>query len=147
LRQRGPDDENQLQPVHLLAANNVSKRTEPDLADDGSGRGSKLDGRVLGRGEGALVVLSVDDTQHNRQQRHAEDVVAVGEEAGAGHQTGAHMVPAKRRLVDFGQGQTTTLIRVLDVREVVVEVVERVVPAGRLVSHCCVKLCRCWAPR
>jgi hypothetical protein len=33
------------------------------------------------------------------------------------------------------------------VREVVVEVVERVVPAGRLVSHCCVKLCRCWAPR
>jgi hypothetical protein len=68
------------------------------------------------------------------------------------------MVPAKGRLVDFGEGETATLIRVLDaaegmglatkheesmvyvadvLSEVVVEVVERVVASSRLSERYC----------
>jgi hypothetical protein len=46
------------------------------------------------------------------------------------------MVPSERCLVDFGQSKSATLVGVLDVREVIVEVVESGVSAGGLVlSH------------
>lgn len=79
------------------------------------------------------MVVLVDDAQHDAEQGHAEDVVGIGEESSAGDQDGANMIPAKGSLVDFGQGQTTTLVGVLDVSKVIVEVVEGVVPAGGLV--------------
>lgn len=68
--------------------------------------------------------MLIDDTQHNGQERNTEDVIAVGEETCAGYQDGANVVPAEGRLVDLGEGKTTALVRVLDVREVIVEVVE-----------------------
>jgi hypothetical protein len=135
LSEGGNDDENQLEPVHLLAANNVGEGAKADLADDGAGRGGQLDGRVLRRGQGALVVVLVDDAQHDGQQRDAKDVVAVGEEAGAGNQNGPDVVPSKGSFVDFGESQTTTLVGILNVGKVIVEVVERVVPAGGSCSH------------
>lgn len=44
------------------------------------------------------------------------------------------MIPAEGGLVDLGEGQATALVGVLDVGEVIVEVVEGVVPAGGLVG-------------
>lgn len=79
--------------------------------------------------------MLVDDAQHDGQQRHAEDVIAVGEEASAGDQNGADVVPSKGGLVDLGEGQAAALVGVLDVSKVIVEVVEGVVPAGCLGGH------------
>jgi hypothetical protein len=96
LGERSNDDEDQLKTVHLLAANNVGEGSESDLTEDSSCGGRELDGGVLrGRQSAALVV---DDTQHDGQERHAEDVVAVREETSAGHENGADVVPSKRRL-------------------------------------------------
>jgi hypothetical protein len=135
LREGCDDDEDELEAVHLLAADNICERAEAHLANDGSRGRRQLDGRVLGSQQNALVVMLVDDAQHDGQQRHAEDVVAVGEEAGPGDQNGADVVPSKGGLVDLGEGQAATLVGVLDVGKVIVEVVERVVPAGRLGGH------------
>lgn len=44
------------------------------------------------------------------------------------------MVPAKWSLVNLGESQTTTLVGVLDVGEVIVEVVEGIVASTRLVE-------------
>lgn len=57
----------------------------------------------------------------------------VGEETNAGDDNGTDMVPAKRRLVNLGQCQTTALVGVSDMCEVVVEVVESGVSARGLV--------------
>ena len=49
------------------------------------------------------------------------------------------MVPAEGSLVDLSEGETTTLIGILDVSEVIVEVVEGSVAAVRLLDSHCVK--------
>jgi hypothetical protein len=85
-----------------------------------------MDVAYLRREEHAAVVRLVDNAQHDGQQRHAEDVVAVGEETSAGHQDGANVVPSKRSLVDLGERQAAALVGVLNVGEVIVEVVKGV---------------------
>jgi hypothetical protein len=56
------------------------------------------------------------------------------QEASSGDEDSANMVPAERRLVDLREGKSSALIGVFDMRKVVVEVVERGVPAGGLVD-------------
>jgi hypothetical protein len=84
-----------------------------------------------------------DSQGHNWCSKHT-DIVRIGEETGAGNQTGTHMVPAEGSLVDFGEGESAALVGVCDVGEVIVEVVEGVVPACCFGGHVC-KLCQCWA--
>jgi hypothetical protein len=60
----------------------------------------------------------VDNTQHDGQERNAEDVVAVGEETCTSDQNCADMIPAERRLVDFSERKTAALVGVLDMRKV-----------------------------
>ena len=48
---------------------------------------------------------------------------------------GSNMVPAERRLVDLCKCKSSSLVGVLDVREVVVEVVKRRVSSRSLCSH------------
>ena len=98
--------------------------------------------------------MLVDDTQHDSQQRHTEDVVAVGEEASPSDQDSTNVVPTKRRLVDLGEGKSSTLIGILNATdrsvnnphtiggggayilcEIIVEVMERSVSASSLGSH------------
>lgn len=129
------DDEDQLDTVHLLSAEDISEGSEAELSNDGSGRGGHLDGGVLRSSEFAGVAVLVHNTQHDGQERGSEDVVLIREETDTGDNTGAHMVPSERRLVDLREGQPTTLVGVLDVSEVVVEVVEgSISTAGRAVS-------------
>jgi hypothetical protein len=42
------------------------------------------------------------------------------------------MIPAKRSLVDFRESETSALVWIANVREVIVEVVERSIPPGGL---------------
>ncbi len=121
LGKRGKDDDHELKTVHALTTDNIGQHTETKLAHDGTSRGGQLDGVVRGSGHlaGARVV---HDTQHNGQHRGSEDVVRVGKETDTGNNTGAHMVPAKRRLVNLGQGKSSSLIEVRNIGELVVEV-------------------------
>jgi len=58
----------------------------------------------------------------------------IRKEADSGNHNGADMVPAERRLVDLGECQAATLIRILDMDELVVEVGVRRVPARCLLD-------------
>jgi hypothetical protein len=131
LSQCSNDDENQLESIHLLATDDIGQSTEADLSNDGTSRSSELDSRVLRGGEGTIVV---DDTQHDGQQRDTEDVIAVCEETGAGHEDGADVVPAKGGLVDFGEGEAAALVGVLDV-------------LWSVSVNYCVVLCVAWCSR
>jgi hypothetical protein len=118
------DDEDQLKTIHLLTSDDISKGAETELSNDSACRGCKLDRSILLSGEGSLVVVLVDDTQHDGQKGHAEDVVTVREETSTGDQDGANVVPAKGSLVDLRESEASSLIGVLDMCEVIVEVVE-----------------------
>ena len=60
------------------------------------------------------------NSQEGRGQVDGEDIVGIGEETNTGNDDGTHMVPAKGRLVNLGQGETTSLVGVLDVSKVIV---------------------------
>ena len=138
--QGGEDDEDQLQSVHPLAADQIRQSSKPDLADDGAARGGDLDGGIGMFGNGARLlggILPVDDAQHGRHQIDGEDIVRIGEKADAGDDNGAHMVPAKGSFIDFRQGESSTLIGVLDVSIIIVEIMEGGIAARRLVCHGC----------
>ncbi len=80
-----------------------------------TGRGRDLDSRVRVGGDGSGLVLGVDPvdyTQHGGHEVDGKQVVGIGEEANAGDYAGADVVPAKGRLVDLGEGETTALIGV-----------------------------------
>lgn len=66
---------------------------------------------------------------------YSEDVVRVCEEADSGNHTSSDMVPAKGSLVDLCEGESSPLVGVLDVDEVVVEVVVGSIATGRLVDR------------
>ena len=116
----GNDDEDQLKTVHLLATNDISESTEAYLANNGTGRSGKLDSGVLGSEEDTLVVVLVDDTQHDGQQRNTEDVITVGEETSSGDENSANVVPAKGCLIDLSKRQSSALVRIFDMSLVVV---------------------------
>lgn len=80
--------------------------------------------------------MPVDDAQHGGNQVDGENIVGIGKETNAGHDDGAHMVPAKGSLVDFGESKSSTFIGVGDVSVVVVEVVEGGIAADCLLCHC-----------
>ena len=62
--------------------------------------------------------MLVDNTQHDGQQRHAEDIVAVGEETSAGNENCSDMIPAKWRFINFRKSKASSLIGVFDMYEV-----------------------------
>jgi hypothetical protein len=62
-----------------LKTDHIGERTEVELSNDSTSGGRKLDDGILGRRKGALVIVLVDDTQHDGQERYAKDVVAVRE--------------------------------------------------------------------
>lgn len=113
------DDDDQLEAVHALPADNISKRTKTKLANDRAGRGSELDGSVRGGGHLADARV-VDNAEHGGQKRGREDVVRVGEEPDARDDDSADMIPAERSSVNLREGQTAPLVDVLDVSEVIV---------------------------
>ncbi|KAH9822789.1 dnaJ homolog-like protein subfamily C member 21 [Teratosphaeria destructans] len=118
LGQGGEDDEDELEAVHALAADDVGEVAEADLAEDGAAGGGDLDGGVgVGVDLAGVLVGAVpeDDAEHRGHEADGEDVVGVGEEADAGDQDGADVVPAEGGLVDLGEGETTALVGVGDV--------------------------------
>ena len=75
-------------------------------------------------------------------------IVGISEETNTGDNTSSDVVPSERSLVDLSESETSSLIRVLDVSEVIVEVVERSVSTRRLgdggsylLSFHCVEIC------
>ena len=67
--------------------------------------------------------------------RHHTYVIGIGEEAGAGHDDGANMIPSERRLVDFSKQQSATFVgiedMVIDIEHVSVGRTSRVALEGR----------------
>ena len=108
-----------LAKVHISSISSLQYRQgHLHLAHDSASGGRQLDSGILRSREAALVVVLVDDTQHDGQERHAENVVAVGKETGAGDKNGSDMVPTKWRLVDFSESKTSSLIWIFDMRKV-----------------------------
>lgn len=56
---------------------------------------------------------------------NTEDIIGIREETNTGDDASTNMVPSEWGLVDLGEGKSSSLIRVGDMSEVVVEVVER----------------------
>ena len=145
----GEDDDDQFESVHLLASDDIGEISEAKLADDSSGRSSDLDGSVGGRWE---FSIEVDNTEHRRDQVDSKDlwrcqerrwhgdgrrdthIIGIGEEANAGDNTGADVIPSEGSLVDLGESETTSLIGIVDVDEVVMEVVVGIVTSGSLLD-------------
>jgi hypothetical protein len=85
--------------------------------------------------------LPVDNTQHGGHHVNSKDIVGIGEETNTGHGDCSDVVPyismslehgvrswgsltAKGSLVDLGEGESSSLVRVGNMGEVVVEVVK-----------------------
>ena len=80
-------------------------------------------------------VVEVHDTQHGGDESDSENIISIREETNAGHHHGTNMIPAKGRLVDLRQGQSSPLVGVGNVSIIVVEVVEGRIASSRLHSH------------
>lgn len=118
LSEGSEDDDHELETIHPLTTDNISQDTEPNLTDDGTGRGSDLDGRIGGGGERAglgLRVGEVDNAQHLHDQVDGEDVVGISEETNTSDYDGADVVPAEGGLVNLGESETAALVGVGDV--------------------------------
>jgi hypothetical protein len=68
-------------------------------------------------------------------------IVGVSEESDTSNNTGADVVPSERGLVDLSESESSSLVGVGNVCEVIVEVVESGIASGGLVgnlrsSHC-----------
>lgn len=98
----------------MLGTYNISEGTEAELSNDSTSAGGQLDGSV-GRGRHLSGAGIIDNSQHGREERYGEDVVRICEEANTRNQDGPHVVPAEGGLVDFRQGETTSLVGILDV--------------------------------
>jgi hypothetical protein len=61
-------------------------------------------------------------------------IVGISEETDTSDDAGADVIPAKGSLVDLSEGETTALVGVGDVGEVIVEVVEGGVSTGGLIE-------------
>lgn len=95
----------------------TSQPTETELANDGSTRSRDLDGGGGACRHGArlgLCVVPVNNTEHVGHQTNGEDVVGIGEETDTSDENGADVVPSKGSLVDLGERETATLVRVDD---------------------------------
>ena len=75
-------------------------------------------------------------------------IVGISEETNTGNNASTDVVPSERSLVDLSKSETSSLIGVLDVSEVIVEVVEGGVSTRRLgdgdsclLSSHCVERC------
>jgi len=79
--------------------------------------------------------VPVYNSQHAGDEVDGEDVVSISKETNTCYDNRADVVPSKRRLVDFGESESSTLVGVCDVSIVVVEVVEGSIAASCLISH------------
>lgn len=141
------NDEDKLKTVHALTTDLVSEPTETELTNDGTTRGSDLDGSVGGGRNLSWVLLGVDpvnNTKHVGHETNGEDVVGIGEETGTSDENGTNVVPTELGLVDLSESKTSALVWVGNVCVVVVKVVESGVTTsspdlGGVVKrgHCC----------
>ena len=136
LSQSREDDDDQLKSVHAFTTDNISEVTKAQLTDDSSTRSSNLNSRVGIRWDRALGwgSLPVNYTQHGGDQVDGEDIVGIREETNTSDHTGADVVPSERSLVDLSEGQSSSLIGILNMGEVIVEVVEGSIAASGLVE-------------
>lgn len=74
------------------------------------------------------------------EQRSRAYIIGIREETNTGDDAGSYVVPSKRGLVNLGQRESSSLIGILNMGEVVVEVVEGRITTCGLVggsdSHC-----------
>jgi hypothetical protein len=138
LGESGKDDQDEFKTIHPLSANDVGQPTETKLPKDGTTGCGNLD-RCIGVGWNNprvfLVGLPVDDAQHGSHQVDGEDVIGISEETNTGYDNSTNVVPAKWGLIDLGQGESTALVGVDDVSEVIMEVVESGIAALCFQSH------------
>lgn len=59
-------------------------------------------------------------------------IIGIREETNTGDDTSTDVIPSERCLVDFGEGETTAFIGVLNMGKVIVEVVEGGISTGGL---------------
>lgn len=131
LSESGKDDEQQFQSIHALTTEYISSSAEADLPNDRAGRCRELDGCVGGCRHLAFA-WEVDNAEHEGQKRDGEDVVRVCEETDTGNGNGPNVIPSERCSVDFGEGESSPLVGILDVKKVIVKVVVGVVASGSL---------------
>ena len=62
-------------------------------------------------------------------------IVGVSEESDPSNNTGADMVPSERGLVDLSEGESSSLVGIGNVCEVIIEVVESGIASGGLVGN------------
>jgi hypothetical protein len=67
--------------------------------------------------------------------RRDTHIIGIGEETNTGDNTGADVIPSEGSLVDLGESETTSLIGIVDVDEVVVEVVVGIVTSRSLLDR------------
>lgn len=81
----------------------------------------------------------VDNANHEGQKRDGEDVVRVCEETDAGNSNSSDVIPSEWCSVNFGEGEASPLVGILNVKKVIVEVVVGVVASSGLLrgTHCC----------
>ena len=78
LSERGEDDQNKFEAIHLLTSDLVSQPTEAKLADDCAGGGCNFNGRIGRLWNRSLVaVLPIDRSKHVRHNANGEDVVGI----------------------------------------------------------------------
>lgn len=111
------NNNHQLNTVHALASQTISKGAESDLTEEGSNGGSDLDTKIQIRGESTTVV---DHAQHGGDEVDSEKIVGIGEETDTSDQTGADVEPAELGIVNLGKCLATTLVELVGVQLCVV---------------------------
>lgn len=87
----------------------------------------------------AKIYISCQTTFYSREAADCAHIVRIGEETNTGYNTSSNVVPSERSFIDLSKSETTTLIGILDVSEVIMEVVEGIISTRRLhdvSSHC-----------
>lgn len=94
------DNDNQFQPVHLLTTHVVSEVAEAELADHGTDRGSDLDSGI-NVGRQFVGFGEIDETEHDSDQVDRKNIVGIGKEPNARHDTSANVEPSKLGIVNL----------------------------------------------
>ncbi|RDW23201.1 hypothetical protein B0I73DRAFT_137538 [Yarrowia lipolytica] len=119
----GSNHEHELGAVDSLSANDIGKNTETKLSNDGghleqSGSGG---GGLTGTVDG---LTPVDVSHHGDTQVNGEDIVGISHETNTGDGDGSNVLPAEAGVVNLLQGESSSLVGVLNVSKVVDIVVE-----------------------
>lgn len=137
----GSNDNHEFNTVNALSADNISNPTKEELANDGTGRSRDLD-KGSGRGGNlsglALLGTPEDIGKHGGSNVNGKDIERVGHETNTSDHDGTDVVPSKGGIVDLLESESSALMGVGDVSEIVDEVVEGSVASSSLDTcrHC-----------